>query len=137
MCYYSFKKAVDFMFNYNKFRELRKKNNYNQFEVAMKLNVSPSAIGMYEQGRRQPDNEIIKRIANLFNVSTDYLLDNDNVSKTIENQITDPELNQTLKTLAENEFDRTLFKKYGELSEEKKKIVMSVINSIIDDVDKE
>ena len=125
------------MFNYNKFKKLRLNNNMLQSDVAKKINVSTSAIGMWEQGRRQPDNEIVKKIANIFEVSTDYLLDNDNVSRTIETQISDPELNQTLKTLANNEFDRTLFKKYGELSEEKKKIVMSVINSIIDDVDKE
>lgn len=54
------------MFNYNKFRELRRKYNLNQFDVANKLNISPSAIGMYEQGRRQPDNEMIKKIANLL-----------------------------------------------------------------------
>lgn len=126
-----------FMFNYNKFKRLRLNNNMLQSDIAKKINVSTSAIGMWEQGRRQPDNEIVKQIANLFGVSTDYLLDNDDLSKEIDNTIVDPELNQTLKTLAENEFDRTLFKKYGELSEEKKKIVMSVINSIIDDVDKE
>lgn len=125
------------MFNYNKFKRLRLNNNMLQSDIAKKINVSTSAIGMWEQGRRQPDNEIVKQIANLFGVSTDYLLDNDDLSKEIDNTIVDPELNQTLKTLAENEFDRTLFKKYGELSEEKKKIVMSVINSIIDDVDKE
>lgn len=125
------------MFNYNKFRELRRKHNLSQLAIAKMLNVSPSAIGMYEQGRRQPDNELIKKIANMFDVSIDYLLDNDRVSKNIDSNVVDPELNQTLKTLAENEFDRTLFKKYGELSEEKKKIVMSVINSIIDDVDKD
>lgn len=124
------------MFNYNKFRELRKKYNYNQVDIANKLNISPSAIGMYEQGRRQPDNEMIKQISNLFGVSIDYLLDNDIESKEIDKYIVDPELNQTLKTLAENEFDRTLFKKYGELTEDKKKIVMSVINSIIDEVDR-
>lgn len=125
------------MLNYNKFRELRKNKNMLQSDVADYLHVSTSTIGMWEQGRSQPDNEMVKRIANLFNVSTDYLLDNDTMTKEIDNNVVDPELNQTLKTLAENEFDRTLFKKYGELSEEKKKIVMSVINSIIDDVDKD
>lgn len=124
------------MFNYNKFRELRKNKSLLQSDVADYLHVSTSTVGMWEQGRTQPDNEAVTKIANLFEVSTDYLLDNDNVSKEINN-ITDPELNKTLKTLASNEFDRTLFKKYGELTEEKKKIVMSVINSIIDDVDKE
>lgn len=125
------------MFNYNKFKKLRLNNNMLQSDVAKKINVSTSAIGMWEQGRRQPDNEIVKKIANIFGVSTDYLLDNDDLSKEVDKTIIDPELNQTLKTLAENEFDRTLFKKYGELSEEKKKIIMSVINSIIDDVYKE
>lgn len=125
------------MFNYNKFRNLRTNNNMLQSDIAKKINVSTSAIGMWEQGRRQPDNESIRKIANIFGVSTDYLLDNDEDSKIIDENIIDPELNQTLKTLASNEFDRTLFKKYGELTEEKKKIVMSVINSIIDDVDKE
>ena len=48
--------------------------------------------------------------------------DNDNITKEIDNNVVDPELNQTLKTLAENEFDRTLFKKYGELSEEKRTV---------------
>lgn len=124
------------MLNYNKMRELRKNKNMLQSELAKKLHVSTSTIGMWEQGRNQPDTELLKQMANIFGVSTDYLLDNDNVSREIEN-ISDPELNQTLKTLAENEFDRTLFKKYGELSEEKKKLVMSVINSIIEDVDKE
>lgn len=131
------KKVSDFMLNYNKFRELRKNKNFLQSEVAERLHVSTSTVGMWEQGRSQPDNEMVKHIANLFGVTTDYLLDNDTITKEINANVIDPDLNQTLKSIAENEFDKTLFKKYGELTEEKKKMVMAVINSIIDEVDKD
>ena len=65
------------MFNANKLSYLRKKEKMSQEQIANKLNISPSTVGMYETAKRQPDNEMVTKIANLFNVSTDYLLDND------------------------------------------------------------
>ncbi|MBO5138380.1 MAG: hypothetical protein J6B89_01935 [Bacilli bacterium] len=71
-------------------------------------------------------------------VSIDYLTDNDTISNTIQDiSCNDEELNEKLRWLAEDEFDKTLFKKYGDLTDEKKKIVMSVINGIIEEADKE
>ena len=125
------------MLNCGKFKSLRKKYNYLQSDVAKKLNVSTSAVGMWEQGRTQPSNDDIKKLANLFNVSTDYLLDNDNTSTSLSNATEDKELNQKILQMAQDEFDRTLFKKYGNLSEEKKKLVMAVINGIIEEASKE
>lgn len=55
-------------------RELRTQKGLTQAELSKTLQVSASSIGMYEQGRREPDNETLGRIANYFNVSTDYLL---------------------------------------------------------------
>lgn len=57
-----------------KLRKLREQANLNQEELAKILSVSPSTIGMYEQGRRQPDHEKLKQIADYFNVPLDYLL---------------------------------------------------------------
>lgn len=54
-------------------KELREKNGYTQETLAKKLNTSRSRIGMYEQGKRQPDFEMQEAIADLFNVSIDYL----------------------------------------------------------------
>ena len=54
-------------------KELREKNGYTQESLAQKLNTSRSRIGMYEQGKRQPDFEMQEAIADLFNVSLDYL----------------------------------------------------------------
>ena len=60
-----------------KLRELRIIANMRQKDVAKLLNVSPSTIGMYEQGRRDPDTDTVIFIANYFGVTTDYLLGKD------------------------------------------------------------
>ena len=57
------------------FKKLRLSHGLTQVQMANKLNVSPSAIGMYEQGRREPDSDMLKKICKAFNVSMDYLLD--------------------------------------------------------------
>lgn len=54
--------------------QLRRNRNMTQRELARALNVSPSAIGMYEQGRRQPSADLIVAICREFSVSTQWLL---------------------------------------------------------------
>ena len=53
---------------------LRRTEGWSQAELAEKLKISPSAVGMYEQGRREPASDRIVAIAKIFDVSTDYLL---------------------------------------------------------------
>lgn len=53
---------------------LRLQAGMTQAELAKRLAVSPSAVGMYEQGRREPSMDRIVALARLFEVSTDYLL---------------------------------------------------------------
>ena len=53
---------------------LRLQAGMTQAELAKRLAVSPSAVGMYEQGRREPSMDRIVAMAKLFEVSTDYLL---------------------------------------------------------------
>ena len=53
---------------------LRKKAGMSQLQLANKLNIGPSAIGMYEQGRRTPSVDLLIDMANLFDVSLDYLI---------------------------------------------------------------
>ncbi len=53
---------------------LRRANHWSQAELAQRLGVSPSAIGMYEQGRREPATDLLIALAEAFSVSTDYLL---------------------------------------------------------------
>ena len=55
-------------------KELREQRRLNQEGLAMKLSVSQSTISAYEVGERTPDLETLISIANLFNVSLDYLV---------------------------------------------------------------
>lgn len=58
---------------------LRKEENMRQQDIAKILKVSPSTIGMYEQGRRDPDTDTVRLLADFFNVSIDYLLGNSDI----------------------------------------------------------
>lgn len=53
---------------------LRREAGWSQGELAQLLQVSPSAVGMYEQGRREPSAEMLVVMARAFNVTVDYLL---------------------------------------------------------------
>lgn len=53
---------------------LRRAAGWSQGELAQVLQVSPSAVGMYEQGRREPSLEILVAMSRAFSVSLDYLL---------------------------------------------------------------
>lgn len=55
-------------------RNLRKKAGYTQQEYAKLLGISASAVGMYEQGRREPDQKLLLKMAETLGVSVDRLL---------------------------------------------------------------
>lgn len=54
--------------------DLRRKRGLNQSELAKKLGLSASSIGMYEQGRREPSISTVVALAEQLGVTTDYLL---------------------------------------------------------------
>ncbi len=58
----------------NRIKILREELGLKQEELANKMSVSPSSIGMYETNKREPNNELILKLAQFFGVSTDYLL---------------------------------------------------------------
>lgn len=53
---------------------LRKQRNLNQQKVAMDLNISREVISHYENGKRNPDIQMLKILSNYFNVSIDFLI---------------------------------------------------------------
>lgn len=53
---------------------LRSQKGLSQAELASLLHVSASAIGMYEQSRREPSLEKIVLLAQVLEVTADYLL---------------------------------------------------------------
>ena len=53
---------------------LRQGCGMSQAELAERLHISPSAVGMYEQGRREPSVDTLIALSGIFGVSLDYLL---------------------------------------------------------------
>ena len=60
-----------------KLAQLRKREGYTQEEVADRLEVSRQAISRWELGTAVPDSSNLLRISKLFQVSADYLLNDD------------------------------------------------------------
>ena len=71
---------------------LRRQAGLSQAELAARMGISPSAVGMYEQGRREPSVDALVALAEIFRVSTDYLL---------TGKVTDPLEIQQLQDLLE------------------------------------
>lgn len=57
-----------------KLKELREEKGYLQKFVADKIGVRGNTLSGYENGTRSPDPEMIIKLAELYDVSTDYLL---------------------------------------------------------------
>ena len=53
---------------------LRQGCGLSQAELARRLHISPSTVGMYEQGRREPSVDTLVALSRIFGVSLDYLL---------------------------------------------------------------
>jgi transcriptional regulator with XRE-family HTH domain len=74
-----------------KITDLRKERNLTQKELAKSIGVHFSHMSRYERGISLPSIDVVKKIAQVFSVSTDYLLlDDDQVC--LATTISDPEL---------------------------------------------
>ena len=54
-------------------KELRAENELRQSDLASRLSVDQRTISNWEKGIREPNIDMIIKIAKLFDVSTDYL----------------------------------------------------------------
>ena len=76
---------------------LREENGLTQEELSLKIGISRAALSHYEKNRRQPDYDIIRKLADFFGVSVDYVLGHTDIRETPESVINnalqdDPEL---------------------------------------------
>lgn len=60
-------------------RELRLKSGQTQEDLGKLLHVKKQTISKYENGINIPDSEVLKKLSEIFNCSTDYLLGKDNI----------------------------------------------------------
>lgn len=55
-------------------KELRSATNKTQADVASYLGISRASYSHFENDRNEPDNITLSKLADYFNVTTDYLL---------------------------------------------------------------
>ena len=55
-------------------KQLREDAGISQAQLAIKLGVRQSTVGMWENGKNKPQNAKLESLASMFGVSTDYLL---------------------------------------------------------------
>lgn len=67
-------------------KELRNNKGIYQQELADALSVSKSTVAMWETNKREPDLNMIKKIAAFFNVSIDYLSNNNEKNDKEDNE---------------------------------------------------
>ncbi|BCX31292.1 MULTISPECIES: helix-turn-helix domain-containing protein [Lactobacillales] len=94
----------------NKISTLRKGMSMTQPMLAEKMNVSQSTVTSWENDRRNVGNDDLVKLADLFNVSTDYLLGKTTIkepSKTKQAEITDDQVIMTFegKPIPEEDLD--------------------------------
>ena len=70
------------MYKYHKIRDLREDSGLTQKECSEKLYISKKTYERYENGERIPPIDFMERVADLYNVSIDYLCGRTTVKET-------------------------------------------------------
>ena len=91
--------------------ELRKQKGLSQSELAEQAGVSYAQIGRYETKGSQPPAEVLKKIANALNTTSDFLM-NGNTDEKAKAALQDTELLQQFKAVDQmNDDDKVTIKK--------------------------
>ncbi|MGD8847803.1 MAG: helix-turn-helix transcriptional regulator [Desulfobacteraceae bacterium] len=59
----------------DKIQTLRKQHGWSQQQLAKKIGTSGPIVGRYERGEMTPSVEVAKKLADTFDVTLDYLVD--------------------------------------------------------------
>ena len=97
--------------------QLRKERNLTQKELASIVGVHFSHMSRYERGISLPSVDVVKKLAQMFHVSADYLLF-DESQATVRTQVADQELLQQ-------------FEHISRMSEREKAAVKTILEAVI------
>ena len=95
-------------------KHLREAREMTQADLAKLVSVTPKAISFYENGEREFPFEILLKFADIFRVTTDYILrGTSNVTAIVTDEITDEE--------------RGVIEQYRRLSREDRELVQTIL----------
>lgn len=111
------------------FKYLRIQSGLTQQEMADKLKISRSSIGMYENGEREPSFELLENIADYFNVDMNYLLGKKELSENIpQGYYLNEDAREMAQFMFENPEYRVLFDASRKISKEDIETVKAIMN---------
>jgi len=97
-------------------QQLRKERGWSQPELAKMIGTSGTIIGRYERGDMTPSIEVARKLAEVFQVTLDYLVSEHDLPEILKDQ---------------EMLDR--WRNLGELSSEDKERILSVVDSFLRD----
>ena len=101
-----------------KLKNLRRDRGLSQGELSKVFSVAQQTVGKWESGLAYPNIDTLKQIAKYFNVSIDYLLDNDGAGA---NANTQPPLNAE---------QAELIAEYDALNDEGRGLIRGMLGSL-------
>lgn len=121
----------------NQIKRLRKEKDLLQKELAKELGLTQQTISLYESNKREPDSEILYKIASYFGVSVDYLLgissERTPADKINEALSSDPELADFWDKISKRKDLQLMFKQTKDMSPEQVKQIIRIIKAIEDE----
>lgn len=111
-----------------KLRKIRIENGLSQDDLAKKINCASNSVSQWENNRRQPDIEMINKIANILDINTGYFFEDNN--ETLDEKETF--FTQLLTLLVK----QNKIKKIEDLNENQLKMIRAAINQQIEEINK-
>lgn len=108
-------------------KELRKNRGLTAKQFAEEIKVAESTVSLYENGKREPDYETLKRIADFFNVSVDYILGRTDESE----QTKKPAIGELLE-LSKNK--QEIISLLDQVSEDNREMVDRAVKALIQSI---
>lgn len=108
-----------------KIKDLRIEHNFSQKELADNLKLSQSCITKLEKGLREPTGSTLYAYSRFFNVSIDFLMDNEDVPAAVPHSANVAAMPETL-----SDDEKELLKVFRGLSETGKKTLIGSAHNI-------
>lgn len=119
-------------------KNIRESLNLTGEEFGKKLNVTKVAVSNWENNNRKPDADMLIKIAELGNVTTDYLLARTNEKKSIISEEDITVTRTETENLAEDFLDMLIkHKKIKTKKDLTPQNILKLLNEIFDEIDKE
>lgn len=103
-------------------RMLRQEKYISQQKLAMEIDTNQQSIHRYEHGYNEPDIQTLKKLANFFETSIDYLVGNTDIRHKIE----------AVQPFDLNSDEATFIEKYRQLTPNARRSIMNTIDAFLE-----